>query len=105
VEWCNGYKKRRFVYQARVRISAEVYDRLPLYLGEGVRFEAQETQGADVRGWKEVIISYENIFKARESILSLGRAVEVLEPQALRCSVVDFARQIVDLYQPTSAVN
>ncbi len=35
---------------------------------------------------------------ARERILGFGRAVEVLEPQALRKSIVDFATQIVTFY-------
>ena len=35
---------------------------------------------------------------ARERILGFGRAVEVLEPQPLRKSIVDFATQIVTFY-------
>jgi hypothetical protein len=36
---------------------------------------------------------------ARERILGLGRAIEVLAPEPLRLSVIDFARQIVDFYK------
>ena len=31
-------------------------------------------------------------------ILALGRAIEVLEPEALRCNVIDFARQTLGVY-------
>jgi predicted DNA-binding transcriptional regulator YafY len=34
----------------------------------------------------------------RGGILGFGRAAEVLEPEALRLSVIDFARQIVEFY-------
>jgi hypothetical protein len=46
-----------------------------------------------------VNVIFETFWSARNIILSLGRAVEVLEPIALRRTVIDFARQIVDLYQ------
>ncbi|MGZ9223435.1 MAG: WCX domain-containing protein [Anaerolineales bacterium] len=36
---------------------------------------------------------------ARTRLLGLGRAVEVLEPEALRRSLVDFAEQIVGFYK------
>ncbi len=39
---------------------------------------------------------------ARARILSFGRAGEVLKPQALRDSVVDFAAQIVGFYDAST---
>jgi predicted DNA-binding transcriptional regulator YafY len=36
--------------------------------------------------------------EARGRLLGYGRALEVVEPLALRLSVADYARQIVDVY-------
>jgi hypothetical protein len=36
---------------------------------------------------------------ARTRLLGLGRAVEVLSPEPLRKSLIDFAEQIVDFYR------
>jgi predicted DNA-binding transcriptional regulator YafY len=41
---------------------------------------------------------FESLEAARERILGFGRGVEVLEPPALRGSVLDYAEQIVGLY-------
>ena len=73
--------------------------KLGLYFGEEVKYSLSEV-GPDERDWREVMIFYEHFFQARQSILNLGRAAEVLEPEALKLSVIDFARQIVDYYQP-----
>jgi uncharacterized radical SAM superfamily protein len=41
------------------------------------------------------------LWAARDRLLGFGRAVEVLEPEPLRLSMVDYARQIVALYETT----
>ena len=43
-------------------------------------------------------LPFESFFTARTRLLGLGRAVEVLEPQSLRKSLVDFAEQVVNYY-------
>jgi predicted DNA-binding transcriptional regulator YafY len=98
MEWCKDYQDQRPIYKAIVKVSPELGKRLGLYLGETVRFDFIKTEKADENDWKAVIISYENFFHARESILGLGRAVEVLEPEALKLSVIDFAKQITEFY-------
>jgi len=56
-------------------------------------------EGPALEGWITLTLSFERLEDARERILSLGGAVEVLEPEALRQSVADFAAQIVALYK------
>jgi predicted DNA-binding transcriptional regulator YafY len=99
MEWCRDYQERRPVYMVKIKMTPDLSNRIGLYLGESVRFEIIEAESSDDRNWKFVIIYYENFFHARESILSLGRAVEVLEPEALKLSVIDFAKQIIDFYR------
>ncbi len=98
-EWCKTAREQRSFYHARLRMAPSLLGKLRYYLGETVKFATCDTLPADHRGWREVDIEYENFFAARQSILNYGRAAEVLEPEALRCSVIDFARQIVDYYQ------
>jgi predicted DNA-binding transcriptional regulator YafY len=75
-----------------------VREKLIKYLGEGVKYEILHEKMDDEDGWAEVNLVFENFHTARETILGLGRAVEVVEPQALRYSVIDYARQIIELY-------
>ncbi len=97
-EWCRSSEARRPVYPATLRVAPSLLTKLRLYLGESIKYAVID-QRADESGWITVSIQYEHLFQARESILNFGNAAEVLEPEALRCSVIDFARQIVDFYQ------
>jgi len=97
--WCKTYQDHRPSYLVRAKIIPELTDKLSRYLGEEVKYDIIK-KGIDPTGeWAEVNLTFDNFFTARETLLSLGRAIEVLEPQALRCSVIDYARQIVDLYR------
>ena len=98
-EWCTSTQNQRDTYCARLRVTQTLLKYLHFHLGEAVKFTLVDPAPADNRGWREVSIQYENFFEARESILSFGRAAEVLEPEALRLSVIDFAAQIVDFYE------
>jgi predicted DNA-binding transcriptional regulator YafY len=70
----------------------------PLYLDAQVKDTVEVAGPADPGGWVTLRLAFETFEDARTRLLGLGRAIEVLEPRALRESVVDFARQIVDFY-------
>jgi predicted DNA-binding transcriptional regulator YafY len=53
----------------------------------------------DGDGWVTLDLPFESFVAARSRLLGLGRAVEVLEPESLRKSLVDFAEQIVLFYK------
>lgn len=101
-EWCREYQDYRPVYWAKVKVAPELSNQLSSYLDEMVRYEFIEVDPGDESSWSIVNLCIDNFFQARESILSLGNAVEVLEPKALRFSVIDFAEQIAKLYQVKS---
>lgn len=54
------------------------------------------TQDAD--GWTRMELYFDRLETARQELLALGGGVEVLEPEALRHSIHDFAAQIVKVY-------
>ncbi len=100
-EWCKASQERRSVYIVQIKVAPELRSKLHLYLGEAAKYTISDTEPGDGGGWSVVTIVYENFFRARESILNFGNAAEVLEPEALKLSVIDFAKHIIDFYLAT----
>jgi predicted DNA-binding transcriptional regulator YafY len=96
--WCAEYEANRPTYTVTARVAPDLVDLLPMYLGERVRDVVADAGPADAEGWIRLTLPFESLEAARGSILGMGRAIEVLEPRALRNSVADFAAQIVELY-------
>jgi predicted DNA-binding transcriptional regulator YafY len=91
-DWCRKYEEMRTAFRVRVRAAPQALSSLN-------RNAVQPERDPDVQGWLTLDLAFESFEAARERILSLGRAVEVLEPASLRYSVLDFARQVVDFYR------
>ncbi|MEI6310349.1 MAG: WYL domain-containing protein [bacterium] len=95
--WCVTVNAQRDPYIVQVRINPALLSRLPSLLGRGAT--TWQAGAVDVDGWIRGELSFETLVEARTFLLGLGRAVEVVEPRALRWSLRDFARQIESLYQ------
>lgn len=95
--WCTSYQENRFSYTVTVRVAPHFLHVLPRCFGERIRDQMVQNQ-PDAEGWVRLKLSFESLEAARERILTLGRGVEVVEPRALRRSVLDYAEQIVALY-------
>ncbi len=50
--------------------------------------------------WVEVELAFRSYEAARQNLMGLGRAIEVISPGILRLGIVDYARQILGLYAP-----
>lgn len=98
--WCAEYEQNQLGFQTTLRVAPELLRLLPLYFGHRVVDLIAKSGPPDANDWVTLILSFESFEAARDRVLGFGRAVEVLEPEALRRSVADFARQIVDLYEP-----
>ena len=96
-KWCSDYEANRPADVMRLRVAPGLFPYLPRIFGDQVR-NAMIAQLPDRDGWITLNISYESLEMVRSQVLGLGSAVEVLEPEALRLSVMDFARQVVDMY-------
>ncbi len=96
--YCVAYEKDRPYYPVTVRVASHLVPYLPQLFGEQVRDLIAQAGPPDAEGWLTLALPFEELETARTRILGLGRAVEVLEPRALRESVLDFAQQIVALY-------
>lgn len=98
-QWCAEYEVNQTMFRATLRVSPELLPFLPLYFGHRLADILARAGSPDPGGWLALVILFETLETARDRLLGFGSAVEVLEPVALRCSLRDFAAQIVDLYQ------
>ena len=96
--WCTKTSDLRPAYPVKVRVSPELMPFLPGSFGRQAKEAIQKVGPPDPQGWQTLTLVFENLEEARGSLLKFGRALEVLEPYALRQSLLDYARQIVDFY-------
>jgi predicted DNA-binding transcriptional regulator YafY len=96
--WCAQVEENRPHYPVTVRVSPDLTPWLPYFFGAPIRDQIAEAGPPDAEGWIALTLSFETLEDARERILGFGRAMEVVSPQALRNSVLDYAAQIVSLY-------
>jgi predicted DNA-binding transcriptional regulator YafY len=97
-QWCHEYESRP-AFSARVRVAPEALSLLAEYVGDRARVRLNELSTADQDGWVTFDLPFESFVAARTRLLGLGRAVEVLEPESLRKSLIDFAEQIIGFYK------
>ena len=96
--YCMEYEKNRPCYPVTARVAPDLIPVLKFHFGERIRDMIARADPPDAQGWVRLTLPFETLESARERLLGYGRAVEVLEPQALRESIIDFAAQIVALY-------
>jgi predicted DNA-binding transcriptional regulator YafY len=97
-EWCARVEGSRPSYLATVRVAPGFIAWLPSLFGEQIRAAISQAAPLTADGWLTLMLPFETLEDARARILAFGGAVEVLGPPALRDSVLDYARQIVALY-------
>ncbi len=96
--WCREYESQP-PFCARVRVAPEALPMLAEYVGERARVQLSKSIPPDQDGWVTLDLPFDSFVTARTHLLGLGRAVEVLEPESLRKSLIDFAEQIVEFYK------
>jgi predicted DNA-binding transcriptional regulator YafY len=96
--WCREYESEP-PFCARVRVASKALPLLGEYVGDRARGQLVHSHVPDEDGWVTLDLPFESFIAARSRLLGLGRAVEVLEPEALRRSLIDFAEQIVGFYK------
>ncbi|HEY9087247.1 MAG TPA: WYL domain-containing protein [Anaerolineaceae bacterium] len=82
--WVRKIEENRRAYTVRLRVSPVLARQLG-YPG-----------GSE---WVEISLEFESLEAARTRILDFGGAAEVLEPEALRRSLIDYANNIIERYQ------
>ncbi len=97
-QWCSEYEDNRPYYPVSARIAPELVPYLRYHFDNRLNYEIVQAAPPDAEGWITLTLPFETLEEARVRILGFGRAIEVLEPEALRLSVIDFAEQIVAFY-------
>ena len=96
--WCAENEDGRLLFCTTVRVDAEQLPLLRGVLGDAIRAEGGQIGEVGSDGRVSLRLWFTNFEEARGQILSYGRALEVAEPPALRLSVADYARRILELY-------
>ena len=99
-DWRISQEANRPSFTATVRVAPELVPLLPYYFGKSIQPAIAGAASPDAAGWMTVVLPFERFEDARERLLGFGRAAEVLEPLALRLSIIDYAGQILDRYWP-----
>lgn len=96
--WCAENQDGRSLFRVTVRIVPELLPEMQGLLGDvaGTQSGMMAETGPD--GRIRMSLWFTSFEEARGRLLGYGRALEVVEPLALRLSVADYARQIVDVY-------
>lgn len=96
--WCVETAKHRRQYPVTIRISPQAAIELPYKLGGDIRQQLATAEAPDIQGWRTLTLVFDSLYDARYQLLGFGAAVEVLAPEPLRLSLLDFAQQIVQHY-------
>jgi len=101
--WCKEFEESRSYYLVILRVSPDLLPQLAGYFGDRIQSSLAQAGLPDPEGWVKITCSFESLEAARARLLGFGRAVEVLEPEPLRKSVIDFAQQISAFYAQTQS--
>lgn len=95
-EWCARKARASQGYRVTVRVFPRLMPYLTLVTSPIKQEQIQVAPGSD---GMVLNLDFESLEAARKWLLPLGSGVEVLAPLALRCSVIDFAEQILSVYR------
>ena len=96
-DWCRVYEINQPQFTAQVRLRPDLVRMLQNF-EDPLITEITGESTLDGDGWYNLILHFDTFEAARKHLLNFGGAVEVIEPQALRTSIQDFATQIQAAY-------
>jgi predicted DNA-binding transcriptional regulator YafY len=95
-DWCTRQAANRSLYSVTVRVAPHFVTYLPHYFGAQI---SNQIDSLTPDKWLTLTLHFKSLAAARARLLGFGRAVEVLEPRALRASIQDHATQILAIYK------
>jgi predicted DNA-binding transcriptional regulator YafY len=98
MDWCSTFESSVGRYSARVRVAPELLPVLPRIFGDWMYTVIEQADPPDSKGWITINMSFDTMDAARMSILGFGALAEVIEPLALRQSVIETAAQVTSFY-------
>jgi predicted DNA-binding transcriptional regulator YafY len=101
-KWCENYEQERPRYEVRVLVAPILAGRLSQLLSDNVPDLLNAPPDLQQDDWQVMTLTFESFETARTRILGFGGAVKIIQPVALRKSVIDFSRQTQLLYSSDS---
>lgn len=98
-EWCKKQEISQKFYLTKVLANPEILPYIKKEFGDPKYLDVDEKEIKSRPGWIAVELAFRSLPDARARLLPLGGSVEVLDPQSLRLSLQDYARQISAVYQ------
>ncbi len=96
--WSASHEANRPHYPVAMRVAPALLDLMQVHGSAPWPAALEGTGPADSDGWVTLTLDFESLEQARTRLLGYGSAVEVVEPEALRKSLLDHANQILALY-------
>lgn len=96
-KWVADYEANLQKYPVTLNIGPDLVPTLSFILGEGVR-PLIEKDKPDADGWRILDYTFERVEEARMFVLGMGASAEVIAPEELRLSVLNFATEIIAHY-------
>lgn len=96
--WSEMVERNQPFYTVKVRAAPSLVPYLVGNYRDPLRDPRSASEELDLQGRVELNLTFESFASAREHILGFGSAIEVLSPEPLRLSVMDYASQITKLY-------
>jgi predicted DNA-binding transcriptional regulator YafY len=98
-DWSASFVTSRPKVEVLLRASPQALAAFGEVFGDAVRAALDAAPPPDVRGWREVTLSFEHETAAAHRLAGFGGLVEVLAPAAVRSRLVETARRILERYQ------
>ena len=96
-KWVADYEASLPKYPVTLNIGPDLVPTLSFILGEGVRPLIEQAK-PDADGWRILDYTFERVEEARMFVLGMGASAEVIAPEELRLSVLNFATEIIAHY-------
>ena len=99
-KWSAEFETSRYRYPVKLRVLTDYVPILAQVLGDWIQDLVKEADPPDPGGWITLSMMFDTLPEARSRLLGFGTSVEVLEPQELRDSMGDFAKEMAEFYRP-----
>ena len=100
--WAASHEASRPVLEVHLRVRADVVGSLKRTIRPPIE-PIESANSSASRPWVKLIAGFDDFEQARALLLAYGGAVEVIEPESLRLSVEDYARQTLLIYRAPAA--
>lgn len=102
VKWCLKLRDDNSKFRVWVQVHQYLSPSLLAYLEKGTVPLTPTPLKAEKMEWLEMELLFDTFEEARGKLLAFGGAIKVLEPSALRYSMMDYAEQVINLYRQES---